>query len=375
MYKFRTLAILLIFLVVSSFASLAQDDDRPTVALVRFGNLRPFDLAQQGSLDLFSEYGYEDGENIDFIIAETEFNIDVLGTVMAAVLEQEPDVIITSGTATALMAIELTSEMENPPVILINSVTSAYGTGIAQSPCIKPDHVSGSQALPPFALILSLISDFDPDIQRLGIIYSENEPNSVYSVGIIRDISGDQMFEVIAQAVTSVDVIPAVSEALLINNIDAFLIPPDATVSSAVPDITNTATLAGIPVIATVDDQVYVGATLGIGLNYYQDGVDNARMAIAYLNGELDIATTAISAQTGLSVAVNLDSAAEQNIDVPESFLERANYVIENGDSSEQEPALASMSHEERETLDTEFLDALFCSAERIAEEQAELDG
>lgn len=373
--KFRTLAILLIFLVVSSFASLAQDDDRPTVALVSFGNLRPLNLAQQGSLDLFSEYGYEDGENIDFIVVETEFNIDVLETIMTAVLEQEPDVIIASATPVAIMAIAMTSDMENPPVILINAVTSVYGTGIAQSPCIKPDHVSGSQALPPFDLMLSLISDFDPDIQRLGIIYNEDEANSVFSVGLIRDFGEEQMFEIIEQAVTSADVVPAVSEAILVNDIDAFLIPPDATVFSAIPDITNTATLAGIPVITTVDDQVYSGATLGIGLDYYQEGVDIARMAIAYLNGDIDIATTAISEQTGLSIAVNLDSAAEQNIDVPESFLERANYVIENGDSSEQEPALASMSHEERETLDTEFLDALFCSAERIAEEQAELDG
>lgn len=372
--KFRLLFVVLLIALIGSLSVTAQEEDIPTVAIVRFGDLRPLNLAQQGVLDLFSAYGYEDGVNIDFILAQAEFDGNVLTTIMAAVLEQEPDVIIASATPVAIKAIELTADMENPPVILINSVTSVYGTGIAESPCVKPAHVSGSQALPPFNLMLGLITEFDPDIQRIGVIYNQNEANAVFSVGLISEFAENIGLEIIEQPVESAAVVRAASEAMMVNDIDAFLVPPDASVFSAVPDLTATANLAGIPVITTVDDQVYSGATLGLGLDYYQEGVDNARMAIAYLNGEIDIATTAISDQTGLAIAVNLDSAAAQGIEVSDDFLELATYVIEDGESTESEPSLEEMSLEDRQAMDTEFLDALYCSAERIAEEQTELD-
>jgi putative tryptophan/tyrosine transport system substrate-binding protein len=130
----------------------------------------------------------------------------------------------------------------------------------------------------------------------------------------------------------------------------------------------------GIPIFHADSGQVYAGATFGAGLSYYQEGVDTGRVLVAYLAGELDIETLAINLQEGMIIAINLDSAAAQGIEIPEDVMEMADFVIENGESSEGEPALPEMTEEERMADDAAYLEALFCSEERIAEEQAQLD-
>jgi hypothetical protein len=45
--------------------------------------------------------------------------------------------------------------------------------------------------------------------------------------------------------------------------------------------------------------------------------------------------------------------------------------VIENGESTEVDPALPDVSLEELQAMDSEFIAGLFCSPERIAEQEA----
>jgi hypothetical protein len=95
---------------------------------------------------------------------------------------------------------------------------------------------------------------------------------------------------------------------------------------------------------------------------------------IAYLNGDIDIATTGISKQPGMRIGINLDTVALQGIEISDSLMERADFFIENGESSETTPSLPDVSMEELETMDADFVNGLFCSEERIAEQMEELE-
>ena len=119
--------------------------------------------------------------------------------------------------------------------------------------------------------------------------------------------------------------------------------------------------------------QVHAGVTVAAGLSYYQEGVDTARVLIAYLNGETDIATTGISKQPGTRIAINLDSAKAEGVEIPQSLLDQVDFVIENGESNETEQSLPDVSHDELVALDQSFVQGLFCSPERIAEQEAQV--
>jgi putative ABC transport system substrate-binding protein len=209
---------------------------------------------------------------------------------------------------------------------------------------------------------MPLVFDVNPDIQTVGVVYSTSEPNAVASVAIMEPVAEELGLTLVIESVAETAEVGQAAEAAASSGIEAFFIPTDSTVGNGLAAILGVAEDEGIPVFFADSAQAYSGATVGAGLSYYQEGVDTARVLIAYLNGEIDIATTAISKQPGTRIGINLDSAAAEGIEIPQALLDKADFVIENGESNEEAPGLPDLSLEELMELDQEFLAGLACS-------------
>lgn len=366
--------LLLALLFVLAIPLSAQDEDVPTIAILRFGPLQPFEQSQQGTLDLLAAYGYVDGENINIIFGDAEFDFPTANLLAENALDEGADVIIAITTPVAQAVVNNTLDLVDPPIVLFNTVTSPYAAGIADASCLKPDYVWGSQALAPYANILPLLFDLNPDIETVGYMYNNAEANSVVSTEIVIAVAEELGLNLVIQTVTQTSDVGIAAEALVDDGAEAFFIPTDSTVSDGLPALLQVAEDVGIPVVHADSGQVYNGATVGAGLNYYQEGVDTARILIAYLNGEIDIATTGIAQQQGTRLAINLDSASAQGVEIPQGLLDQASFMIEGEESSEAPPVLEDLDLEARMTSDMAYVDNLFCSEELIAEQQAEVD-
>lgn len=367
-------SLFLLLAVLLSTLSAAAQDEVPTIAILKFGPLPPFELSQKGTLDQLAAYGYEDGENINILLYDANVDVPTANTQIEDAIDEGADVLITITTPVTLAAINATSDLADPPIILFNTVTEPYASGIAQAPCLKPDHVWGSQALPDFEQIMPLLFEVNPDIETVGSIYSTSEPNAVASMALIEPLAEELGLELIVESVAETAEVGAAAESLADAGIEAFFIPTDSTVGNGLAAILAVAEEVGIPVFFADSAQAYAGVTVAAGLSYYQEGVDTARVLIAYLNGELDIATTGLSKQPGTRIAINLDSAMAQGVEIPQSLLDRADFVIENGESTETEPSLPDVSLDELQEMDQAFVEGLFCSPERIAEQEAALE-
>lgn len=384
--KVLLIVTLLAVLVVPS--AMAQDDMNPTIAILRFGPLRPFELSQKGTLDMLEAYGYisaeeretliaegsVEGENATVILGDAEFDFPTANLLVEDALDQGVDVIVAITTPVGQAATNATIEMDDPPIVLFNTVTSPYAAGIAEASCIKPDHISGSQALAPYENIFPLILLQNPDITSVGTIYNNAEANSVVSAEILAEVAEALGVTLELQPVTATAEVGTAAEALISKGVQAFMIPTDSTVSDGLPALLAVSEENGVPIFHADASQVYAGATVGAGLSYYQEGVDTARMLIAYLQGELDIATAGISKQPGMAIGINLDTAALQGIEISDALTYVADFVIDGGESTEVDPELPEMTMEDREAEDKAFLDALTCTPEIIEEQQAELD-
>lgn len=366
--------LLLALLFVLAIPLSAQDEDVPTIAILRFGPLQPFEQSQQGTLDLLAAYGYVDGENINIIFGDAEFDFPTANLLAENALDEGADVIIAITTPVAQAVVNNTLDLVDPPIVLFNTVTSPYAAGIADASCLKPDFVWGSQALAPYANILPLLFDLNPDIETVGYMYNNAEANSVVSTEIVIAVAEELGLNLVIQTVTQTSDVGIAAEALVDDGAEAFFIPTDSTVSDGLPALLQVAEDVGIPVVHADSGQVYNGATVGAGLNYYQEGVDTARILIAYLNGEIDIATTGIAQQQGTRLAINLDSASAQGVEIPQGLLDQASFMIQGEESSEAPPVLEDLDLEARMTSDMAYVDNLFCSEELIAEQQAEVD-
>lgn len=371
----RKLLVFVVFALLTMIAGpLAAQEDVPTVAIIRLGPLPPFQYSQQGTLDVLAAYGYVDGENINLILGDAAMDVPTANLLIEDAIDQGADVIITITTPVSQAAVNATLEMEDPPIILFNTVTQPYAAGIAQASCLKPAHVWGSQALPDYATILPLVWELDPEIKTLGWIYSTTEPNGVASTAIVEPLAPEIGLSLVIKSVAETSEVGTAAEAAAGEGIDAFFIPTDSTVGNGLASILGVAEEEGIPVFFADSLQVFAGVTVGAGVSYYQEGVDTGRVLVAYLNGDLDIATTGISQQVGTLIGVNLDSAAMQDVEVPQSLLDMADFVIQDGENIGEVLSLPDVPLEELQEMDAAFIESLFCSEERIAEQRAALE-
>lgn len=371
----RKLMLLLLVGLIANFSGsvFAQDDEIPTVAIIRFGPLQPFELSEKGTLDVLEANGFVDGENINLIFGDAAFDFPTANQLVEDAIDEGADVIIAITTPVAQAAVNATLDMEDAPVVLFNTVTDPYIAGLADASCIKPDNVWGSQALAPYADVVDLLFELDPEIQTVGYMYNNAEANSVASTEIVTALAEEAGLTLEIQTVNETAEVGIAAEALVERGVEAFLLPTDSTVSDGLPALLQVSEEVGIPIVHSDSGQVYGGATIAEGLSYYQEGIDTAQILIAYLNGELDIAETSIAVQAGTQLAINLNSAALQGVEIPEELIERAAYVIEDGESNEVPPEL-DMSEDEMMDSMTTYLESLACTAEIIEEQQAELD-
>ena len=68
--------------------------------------------------------------------------------------------------------------------------------------------------------------------------------------------------------------------------------------------------------------------------HYYAQGDNVGQLLVAHLNGDIDIATTAISEQSGSAIGVNLDMAGRQDIEISQEIIEQADAVIASGEAT-----------------------------------------
>ena len=375
----------------------AQDDSKPTVAILHFGSFSNINLSIKGTLDMLQAYGFFnqeeraeldqrqdlEGEGINIIWGDAGFDFGYANLMVRDALEKDPDALITITTPVTQMAVGATLDMEDPPIVIFNVVGNPYFAGIASAPCIKPSHVSGSQFLAPYDRIVPLLRLQDPDMQVVGTIFTSSEASGVFGASQITAVGESLGLKVERASITSGAELTVAAEGLVSKGIEAFILPTEATVSSGLPAIIKVATENDLPVMYTAGNAVYRGATIGAGIySYFKEGVIAARMLIAHLEGEIDIATAGINLQSDMSVGVNLDMAADQGIEISQELLAVADFVLEDGQSSEGvtpelpevNPYLEDMTLDERRAADLAFLAGLYCTDEMIAEQQAALD-
>src|SRR5688500_5827760 len=121
--------LLFVMLLFTVTVAVAQDDDIPTVAIIRLGPLPPFMYSQQGTLDTLAAYGYVDGENINLIIGDAAMDVPTANTLIEDAIDEGADYLITVTTPVTLAAVNITSGMEEPPIVLFNTVTEPYAAG------------------------------------------------------------------------------------------------------------------------------------------------------------------------------------------------------------------------------------------------------
>ena len=342
---FRVLLILMSALMIAQSVS-SQADEKPTVAMLRFGSFFSFTYVENAVVDTLLASGLVteaehamlmarenlQGENINVHWNDANFDFAAVNTIVEDALDRGADALIVLSTPTAQAAVNLTADMDDPPIVLFTAVFNPYEAGIAEASCVKPSHVTGIESVTLYEDIVPLLLLQDPELKMIGTIYSSSETSGRLGAEAIMAAAEAHGLAVEVAAISSLPDMAVAAQALVDKGVEAFLLPSDLLTMSGLPAITQIAIEYGLPVFHSTSNTINLGATVsaGAGHNSLQGSMIGAMLA-GHLRGELDIASTGIGMIDLLSVGLNLDVAAEQGIEFTDSLMERAHLLLQDG--------------------------------------------
>ena len=379
--------LLLVMLIVAPLAS--AQNDKPTIAILRLGISPTITQGEKGLLDLLQAYelinaaeretldGARDlrGEHINVFYRDAGHDIPTITIMIEDALDREVDAMVTFSAKVSVVAANITREMDDPPTLIFSIVSTPFFTGIADAPCIKDDHIAGTQIMIPYGKLVELVPVQDPEAAAVGIIVNHSQPSEVFGMERIAELSRTLDLTVVAVPVQSLADLPLALDTLIDKGIDALVMPAGYTASAGMPIISRLAAEESLPVFVPVTNYIYGGATVAAGFySVYMEGVVAGQMLVAHLNGDVDLSRTGINQTRNFNIAVNLDAAAAAGIALNDALLSMADWTIENGESGETMLALSDLSPEERRAADLAYLANLYCADDIIAEQKRRLE-
>ena len=417
---FRRIMLGLLLLLLPALAT-AQDGEKSTVALLRFGVLPAVEAVELGILEVLLANGFIDeaekaalaahnnleNDKLNLFWGDAGYDLATASLMVEDAIDQGADVIIAISAPVAQLALNATSDMESPPAIIFTSVYDPVASGLAQAPCLKPDHVTGVGTSVPYDEVLGLLMLQDRRIRTIGVIYNPAESSSVAGAEAISQFGGAYGMTVETAAAPTLPDVSLAAEALVEKGIHAFVVPLDTLTMSALPAIVSVANDNELLVLASTPEGAFFGAAIGAGpAPFFRRGVQAGYILAGRLNGDVDISTMGVNTYTARGLGVNLDAAAQQAVDINEQIIDFAGFVIEEGElrmsvedmnrmdfteelrvmaevvmaegslavAQEVQDFTAGLAPFDYAAAGAEYLASNTCTPEMIAEQQAELD-
>ncbi|MEM7443797.1 MAG: ABC transporter substrate-binding protein [Pseudomonadota bacterium] len=301
--------------------AVAQED--ATVAVSAIVEHPALDAARDGILDVLTENGYVEGENLEFIYQTAQGNPATAAQIARQFVGQNPSVLVPISTPSAQAMASATQE--HP--IVFTAVTDPIGAQLIVNADEPGGNITGLSDMSPLADHLDLIKEFLPDASAIGVPYNPGEANAVTLVTTLTEMAPEWGLTIVeAAAPRSADVLGAAQS--LVGQVDAIYVPTDNTIVSALEAVLSVGQDSGVPVFSGDTDSVERGAVATVGFDYYQIGRQTGEIVLQVLGGEHP-STIPVTIASGSDLFVNPAAAEAMGIEVPQAVLDRATVIVE----------------------------------------------
>ena len=241
-------------------------------------------------------------------IAYKDFNgqndATVLNQIGAQVVSDGYDAIIPIATLAATTMATATEDNQIPVIYAaISDPGEAQLTGIA--------NVTGTSDALNTAFILDMMLKANPDIETVGLLYSNSEANSVTPIREAKEYLDSKGIAYLEKTGNTTDEILTAASAM-VGRVQAVFTPTDNVVMAAASAVAEILNEAGIPHYTGADSFVTAGAFATCGVNYTELGTYTADMAVDILLGG---AVPEYHVMDGGIITVNTDTAKALGLD------------------------------------------------------------
>ena len=236
-----------------------------------------------------------------------------------SVLKQLGDQAIVDGVdaiipiaSTAAQVMALCAQDTQTPVVYaaVSDPKTAELTGL--------DYVTGTSDALETSVILDMMLTQNPDLKKVGLLYSLSEPNSATPIQEAKEYLDSKGISYVEQTGNTNDEVIAAASALVAAGVDAIFTPTDNVIMSAELAIYEQLAQAGIPHYTGADSFVRNGAFATCGVNYTDLGTRTADLAYQAITEGVDGMEDVYYMDGGL-ITVNTETAKALGID-PQVF-------------------------------------------------------
>ena len=228
----------------------------------------------------------------------------VLNQIGAQVVSDGYDTIIPIATLAATTMATATEDNQIPVIYAaISDPGEAQLTGIA--------NVTGTSDALNTPFILDMMLKANPDIETVGLLYSNSEANSVTPIREAKEYLDSKGIAYLEKTGNTTDEILTAASAM-VGRVQAVFTPTDNVVMAAASAVAEILNEAGIPHYTGADSFVTAGAFATCGVNYTELGTYTADMAVDILLGG-DIPEYHV--MDGGIITVNTDTAKTLGLD------------------------------------------------------------
>jgi putative tryptophan/tyrosine transport system substrate-binding protein len=273
------------------------------------------------------ELGWIEGRTVAIEVRWADGRNERFAEIAAELTRLKVDVIVTSGTPSVLVTKQTTAVIP----IVFAAAGDPVGTGLVESLARPGGNVTGlsNQSNDLSSKKLDLLREIVPGLRRVAILANVGNPASVLEMGEVRATAGILGLEVATLEIRRAeDIVPAFEALNGGTPAQALYVLFDPLVGTYRIRINTLALGAGLPTMHGHRDYVEVGGLMSYGPNL----LDLFRRAGEYVDKILRGAKPGdipVEQPTKFDLVINLTTAKTLGLTIPESFLLRADEVIE----------------------------------------------
>lgn len=175
---------------------------------------------------------------------------------------------------------------------------------------------------------LEILKAILPKLRKVVMFYSPTNRTTMLAIRSARDVASRLQIEIVERQVASVQELRASVAAFKPQEADAFFYVNDAMVRSQSQFIIDTMKAKKVPTIFATPDVVAQGALVGYGVSFRETGLTSARYVHRILTG-VSPKDLPIESLSRVQLAVNLDTAREIGVTIPQAVRLSASEVIQ----------------------------------------------
>src|SRR5262249_45631046 len=324
--KRRELITLLGGAVASPLAARAQQSSKklPTVGILGAATPLSWSHWVAAFVQRLSELGWTEGRTVAIEYRWAEGHTERFPEIAAEFVRMNVDVIVTAANGVlpakrASSTIPIVFVVANDPAGpgLVESLGRPRGNATGLS--IQSSDLAGKR--------LELLREVTPGLRRLAILTNVDYAGAVLETGEVQDAAHMLGLEVVVLEIRRAqDIAPALDK--LGGSAQGLYLPSEAIVFANRARIATLAQDARLVTIAVVRDYVEAGNLLSYGPNYVALFQRTAEYVDKILRGTKP-GEIPVEQPTKFELTVNLKTAKALGLTIPESFLVRADEVIE----------------------------------------------